>query len=146
MTPFKDYPDTPEPWQSEDEFHGGPCRMSWLTTPLMLIAGLVLILFLAVSGAWAHTAPTGWQYPTSCCWAPAQGRVGDCAEIPTDSVKEGPNGYQVTLSPGDHPMVTADVSFIVAYADAQTSPDGLYHVCFRQDMSARCFFAGARGS
>lgn len=144
MNQPRDYSDTPEPWQSEDEFHGGPFPR-WVTPLILLLCAFVLAYF-TMTGAFAHKAPTGWAYPTSCCWAPAQGRVGDCAEIPTDSVKEGPNGYQVTLSPGDHPMVTEGVSFIVAYADAQTSPDGLYHVCFRRDMSARCFFAGARGS
>lgn len=116
-------------------------RRGLITIWVMGILGALIFAYATMADADAHS----W-YPVACCWGPSAGRQGDCAEIPDKSVREGPNGYQVTLAPGDHPMVKQPISFVVPYADAQTSQDGLYHVCFRHDMTARCFFAGARGS
>jgi hypothetical protein len=92
-------------------------------------------------------AALGWEYPIRCCWGPANGRTGDCAMIDDKTVREGPNGYEVTLNPGDHPLVTKEtVSFTVPYADAQDAPDGAYHICLvPSTLKQRCFFAGSRG-
>jgi hypothetical protein len=90
--------------------------------------------------------PKGWAYPFSCCWGPSAGRQGDCHDIPASAVVEGPNGYEVTLAPGDHPMIKAPMSFAFPYGREQIAPDGLYHVCFAPDLTPRCFFAGAHGS
>lgn len=109
------------------------------------IAAVVALAF--IQPVAAHEAPQGWRYPARCCWSPATapaGRPGDCDEIPTSSVKVGPDGYVVTLQPGDHPMVKEPITFTFPYDKTETSPDGLYHVCFRADMQPRCFFAGAR--
>ena len=121
------------------------------------MARLVFLAVLALTGfmmvvlgtARAHQSPTGWNYPLRCCWSPnaaPSGRPGDCDEIPTEAVKAGEGGYHVTLVPGDHPMVKKPLSFVVPYDDAETSFDGLYHICFKADMTPRCFFAGAQGS
>lgn len=96
--------------------------------------------------AWPHEAPTGWSYPFACCWGPSQGRRGDCAEIPASSVVEGPSGFEVTLAPGDHPMVKQPLQFVFPYGKERLAPDGRYHVCFSPDMAPRCFFSGAHGS
>lgn len=109
-----------------------------------LIAAVLLIW--SVQKARAHSAPTGWEYPTSCCWGPAAGRTGDCDEIPDESVVEGPNGFELSLAPGDHPKVRTPLSLAVPYGKERLSPDGKYHLCLAPDMSARCFFSGAHGS
>lgn len=84
--------------------------------------------------------PQGWSYPFSCC-------AGfDCREIPASAVQERPDGYHVTLRPGQHPMVKAPMSFVWPYATARSAPDGLYHACISAQSKPLCFFAGARGS
>lgn len=67
-----------------------------------------------VSQAFAHEAPTGWSYPASCC------HNRDCRPVPAATVKEGPDGYRITISHETLP-----------YGDTRVknSPDGLYHWC-----------------
>ena len=110
--------------------------------------GAGVVLWWAMMGpAWAHQSPLGWEYPTRCCWGPAHGRTGDCAMIDAKTVQERPDGYHVTLRPGDHPLVTREtISFVIPYAEAETAPDGGYHICLiPSTLKKRCFFAGARG-
>jgi len=114
----------------------------WRILWIMLAVGIAMVV-------WAASAEAHSWYPTRCCWSPQtapSGRLGDCDAIPTVRVKEGPNGYEVSLVPGDHPMVKEPISFVVAYDDADVSLDGGYHVCFNSLMQVRCFFAGSRGS
>ena len=99
-------------------------------------AGFAMLLF--GSEVWGHEAPSGWAYPLQCC------SNRDCAEIPASRVKEGPEGYRVTLVPGDHEFVKAQTSWLVPYAEAKNSPDGAYHICISPSMKMLCFFAGAR--
>lgn len=113
---------------------------------LMAVCGLI---FLAVALAQAHEAVSGMPYPARCCWSPQaapEGRPGDCDEIDAKSVKAVQGGYQVTLVPGDHPMVKAPMSLIVPYDEVEHAVDGKFHICFRADMTKRCFFAGSSGS
>lgn len=116
----------------------------------LIAAGLVILALWLAPGdisARAHDAPSGIPYPARCCWSPEAapaGRPGDCDEIPTKAVKVGPEGYIVTLSPGDHPMVKAPLRVVVPYEKAEPAQDGMYHICFAYDMSVRCFFAGER--
>jgi hypothetical protein len=124
-----------------------------LALGLVLVMGLLAFWFTIVSPAAAHDAkptrqqPLGWTYPSRSCWsasnAPA-GRLGDCADIPNHAVKVGPDGYVVTLEPGEHPMVTERISYVIPYAEAEQSPDGRYHLCISSTLKRRCFFAGAR--
>jgi hypothetical protein len=104
----------------------------------------LVLLALVPTLAFAHTAPSmTWNYPLRCCWSPTAapaGRPGDCDAIPKDAVKITPAGYEVSLVPGDHPMVTEPISFVVPYAEAEQSKDEDYHVCFRAAMQPRCFF------
>lgn len=88
----------------------------------------------------AHQAPSGWTYPFECC-------AGiDCAEIAASAVRETPDGYAVTLKPGEHPMVRAPFAAVVPYAAARAAPDGAYHICLSATLKVLCFFAGPRGA
>jgi len=136
-------------YDDDDDFTGGPLDHVARWT-LYLIASLVVVgmtTALWMSFAQAHEADSGWRYPTRCCWSPETapaGRIGDCDEIPNEAVKTGPDGYVVTLEPGDHPMVKERITFTFPYDKTEPAPDGLYHVCFDTMMKPRCFFAGAR--
>mgnify|MGYP000290544890 CR=1 FL=1 len=103
-------------------------------------AGVAAFLSIFTADAYPHDAKSGWAYPIACC-------AGfDCGEIPASTVQERPDGYHVTLQPGQHPMVKAPMSFIWPYARARSAPDGLYHACISAQSKPLCFFAGSRGS
>src|ERR1043165_5778655 len=95
--------------------------------------------------AYAHKAPLGWDYPTSCC----SGK--DCSPLDARYVREGPDGYIVDIPKGAHPMLT-DMGFrqTIAYKVARDSPDGQYHICLSPSVDPGrghrlyCFFAGSR--
>lgn len=96
----------------------------------------------------AHTAtptaamPLGWAYPPECC------QNIDCSVIDAKYVKEGPDGFEINLPVGAHPMLkTKGYVGIVPYSAARSAPDGEYHICLGTDGYTRfCFFAGSRGS
>ncbi len=106
---------------------------------LMLLI-ILMVIYGFVVDARSHEAPSGWSYPTWCC----SGK--DCNRIPADRVKEGPDGYRVTLLPGDHDFITKPTSFLVPYKVAKPSPDGEAHICITQDLKLLCFFVGSHGS
>lgn len=113
------------------------CALMWASVILGLAA-------LMVTKGWAHD----W-YPSRCCWSPQNapaGRLGDCDQIPDSAVKVGPDGYVVTLEPGEHPMVKERMTFMVPYAEAEKSPDGRAHICISPTLKRRCFFIGHMGS
>jgi hypothetical protein len=110
---------------------------------------VMLTIVIATKPAKAHEAVSGMSYPARCCWSPQAapaGRPGDCDEIPDHAVTAVQGGYAVTLAPGDHPMVKKPLSLIVPYDKVEHAEDGKFHICFRADMTARCFFSGASGS
>ena len=122
----------------------------WGRVVLWVIAGIgfAMILGAVTDDARAHRAiptaaqPLGWQYPISCCSGT------DCAEIPDEAVKETPDGYLVSLLPGQHPMVTKEpFSILIPYNSIKikNSPDGLHHICISRTGHLFCFFAGPRG-
>lgn len=130
--------------EDEDRFLGGPLDhvARWM---LYFIASCLMIAI--VMAGWLTFAQAHEWYPSRCCWSPQTapaGRLGDCDAIPTSAVKVGPDGYVVTLNPGDHPMVKEPLTFVFPYDKTETSLDGGYHVCFSSIMKPRCFFAGAR--
>lgn len=108
------------------------CLLVWAA----ILGGLWLLY---PSPADAHQAPSGWSYPYLCC------SDRDCTEVKAERVKEGPEGYRVTLLPGDHAFVKAQVSFLIPYSEIKFSPDGEYHLCINERLEVLCFFAGARG-
>jgi hypothetical protein len=120
----------------------------WLFLIALLGAVWLLTSVLLASGAYAHEAVSGFQYPMSCCWSPQTapaGRAGDCSQIPSKSAKAIEGGYSVTLHEGEHPMVKTPLNTVVPYPKTRQSPDNEYHICFAPDMSVRCFFAPPPG-
>lgn len=91
---------------------------------LPALAGLLTACLSA--SAHAHTAPSGWEYPLSCC------SNEDCQEIDRTHVVEGADGITVTLPVGSHKMVAHwPVQFRVPYGDTKIkdAPDGVWHAC-----------------
>jgi hypothetical protein len=74
--------------------------------------------------ATCNNVAEGWSYNESCCCT-----TGWCAPIPHGAVRTTPDGYVVTLRPGEHPRASATVSFLVPFRQAGTSPNGSYHAC-----------------
>lgn len=107
---------------------------------IVLIVGSIFSLTIAT--AYSHEASMGWKYPFSCCGE------GDCSQIAGESVKQTPNGYEISLLPGEHPQIkTKSFHYMVPYAIARTSLDGEYHLCLAPEPSLafRCFFKGLEG-
>lgn len=127
--------------------------MPYRSLRVLVILAYLAGLFLLVAGtfkAFAHHAPTGWEYPLNCCSGM------DCHEINAATVHETPEGYVLTLQPSDHMMLAQPTSFIVPYSDARIkdSPDGVYHACISRQtvvngspMGGRliCLFAPPKG-
>lgn len=87
---------------------------------------LILCSYIVATGAaLAHTAASGWRYSQDCC------STKDCAEIANATVRITPGGYEVTLSPGDHAMVVATKTYLVAFDDERIrrSGDEFFHAC-----------------
>lgn len=102
---------------------------------LLIIAGCLLS-----STAFGHQAPTGWSYDGYCCSGT------DCDQIPTEAVKIIEGGYQITLKPGDHPMVTRVHVFQVEQIKTRQSKDEFYHVClWPNEDTIRCVYAPVLG-
>lgn len=90
---------------------------------IVIVCVLVAVISIA-KPVKAHEAPSGWQYPYSCCGD------HDCSPIPASRVKpEGAGGYVV------------DSKFHVARKDVLESPDGQYHACFPTSERMSCFYA-----
>lgn len=92
------------------------------------------ILMSSASLALAHDAPSGWSYDAACCFD------RDCRPISSSAVKEGPDGYLITID-----------NETVPYTDTRIkdSPDGLFHWCTvdgRDDGRTICLYVPPRGS
>jgi hypothetical protein len=92
-----------------------------------------VVLLLIQSIAYAHEAPTGWQYDASCCSGI------DCQQAPAGDVKETSEGYR--LSTGE----------VIPYNDRRVkmSKDEFFHECKPAgDMSSPrsfCLYVPPRG-
>lgn len=92
--------------------------------------------------AHAHTAASGWAYDMSCC------STQDCTAVPDGRVTAGPDGWQVSLQPGDHPFAPDGMSVVVPYADKRNrvSGDDLFHICIgRITRNILCVYAPPMG-
>lgn len=94
---------------------------------------IAAVIVLPALPATAHDAPTGWHYDLACC----QNR--DCRPISSSAVKEGPDGYLITID-----------NETVPYKDGRIkdSPDGLFHWCTvdgRDDGRTICLYVPPRG-
>jgi len=115
--------------------------MRYVLFPLIVLA---VVLGMAIQGR-AHMAQTGWQYEAWCC--NGNGHTGDCQQIPMDSVKPVQGGWQITLKPGDHRLVTKRNVYFKSYSDTRISPDGFPHAClFPTEATLRCFYMPPFGS
>lgn len=81
---------------------------------LALCALLWLALILAPGQA--HDAPSGWPYPGGCCAGV------HCAPLPAEMVERTAEGYLI--------VPTGE---LIPYKVANSSPDGDYHYCIRDD-------------
>lgn len=103
-----------------------------------LPAALALVI-VASPRAIAHS-DGGQEYSSFCCSG------SDCAPIPATAVTAGPNGWRVTLGPGDHPLARNQVSHLVPYGTERRAVDGRYHAClFPTEQTLRCFYAPPQG-
>lgn len=110
----------------------------------MKILAWLSLLFILGPGAdpsWAHSWFDPW-----CC------NDRDCQPIPDSAVKITPQGYVITLQPGDHPMLAKETrphTYTVPYAKARVSldPEQKFFACIYPDPSSmRCFYAKPSGS
>jgi hypothetical protein len=117
----------------------GRYRFIAVSASLLVLIYVIGMVAFAVA-ARAHEAPTGWKYPYLCC------SNRDCGMLPTGAVREGPNGFQVTILPGQHDMVKDHaVQFLIPYGQERIAPDGADHICISPDLKMLCFFTGGRG-
>ncbi len=104
------------------------------------LIGMAALLALVSSPAVAHQAKSGMAYEAWCC----NGK--DCAEIPDTAVTAGPEGWVITLWPGQHPMVTRPIHRVIPYQAARRSEDGRFHLClWPTEADDRCFYAPPQG-
>ncbi|MDK4725448.1 hypothetical protein [Rhizobium phaseoli] len=96
------------------------------------------------AAAQAHHAPSGFAYDPYCC--NGDGESGDCQSISSKTVRALHEGYEVTLLPGDHRLVTRRHVYLIPQAQTKESPDGAYHLClFPNEDTVRCFYAPPLG-
>lgn len=109
------------------------------------IAFVLFLAFLMALVVWAATPARAHDwYPAVCCNGNAQ--HGDCQPIGTKTVRAVAGGWQITLVPGDHWMVTKPHNFFVSSARAKQSPDGDFHIClYPSEDNVQCFFAPPMG-
>lgn len=110
---------------------------------MKLLAWLSLALALAAGAP--ETRAHSWFDPWCC-------NDRDCQPIPDSAVKITPQGYVITLAPGDHPMLAKETqtrTYTVPYANARVSldPEQRFYACIYPDPSSmRCFYAKPSGS
>ena len=91
-----------------------------------------------------NAQPLGWNYDGWCC--NGDGHTGDCQVVSHKAVRSVKGGYQITLEPGDHRLVTKRHVFFKEERAARKSPDGMYHVClYPTENQLRCFYAPPMG-
>lgn len=119
------------------------CPIFWWCVVLVMLA-IIAVLIVFTDDADAHKAPSGMEYDGWCC--NGDGRSGDCQPIPSATVKPIDGGYQITLHPGDHTLVTKPHIFTKKQSETRWSTDGQYHACLYPNESIlRCFYAPPPG-
>lgn len=103
----------------------------------------ILAALLLCTPALAHQSPEGWEYDSWCC------SNKDCAPIPASAVETLPDRIVVTLRPGDHPLVTAELRNEFPYDDERRlkrSGDMEFHACVLGGVFIRCLFMPPMGA
>lgn len=108
------------------------------------LAGVAAFTALYWEPADAHEALSAagvtWKYDGFCC--NGDSRTGDCQMIPARSVKIVKGGFEITLKPGDHRLITRRHDFSLPQAQARRSKDEDYHLClYPTEDTLRCFYA-----
>lgn len=105
-----------------------------------------IVIFGLAAAASAHVADSGQVYPGFCCNSAADSPTGDCAPIASSFVKEGPDGYHVSIPAGGHPQLkTQSYSAVIPYNVVKDSDDGQAHICLAYEGTSRfCFFMPPR--
>lgn len=97
----------------------------------LFLAGAATLL---ATAACAHS----W-YDLACCAG------NDCAPIPGSAIRANRAGYNVTIRPGEHPLVKdKPVTGFVLYADARPSQDSDFHACI-VGGELKCLYAPQGG-
>lgn len=114
----------------------------WGLLAFLVAAALV---YVTVRPARAHTTVTGMMFDTWCC--NGNNVNGDCQPIPEAAVKPVTGGYQVTLLPGMHPMVTEPHTYFMPQDKVRLSTDGLVYAClYPTEAELRCLYMMPEGS
>lgn len=104
---------------------------------------LALAIAAICGPARGHQAPSGWEYDPWCC------QSSDCHPIVARHVRSTPDGYVVTIQPGEHPMVRDhEVTHTIPYGAPAVRPSGdaEFHIClFPTAETVRCFYTPPRG-
>lgn len=71
----------------------------------------------------------------------------DCSPIPNSAVKITKNGYELRLTPSDHPSLKTPYNYTMPYNKAQTSEDSEYHACIipSDPDTLRCLYTPNMG-
>lgn len=110
------------------------------TAALLSGAAIFLVALLVASVVYAHESHTGMKYEAYCC--NGNSNTGDCQDIPFSSVRIMSDGYEITIEPGQHRLVTKRHVFKVAFQVARQSTDNEYHLClYPNEDTFRCLYA-----
>lgn len=115
-----------------------------------ILNGVMIAFFLGAglfpAGAHeAHSVKGGtWKYDGYCC--NGDSRSGDCQMISTRNVRITSQGYEISLGPGDHRLITRPHHFTMPQSEARRSKDEEYHLClYPTEDTLRCFYAPDMG-
>lgn len=95
---------------------------------LVILLWIVILVFLFGRPAFAHKAPSGWEYDKSCCSGE------DCSMLPPGAVEITPNGYRVTVRPEDNKQLIETKVYEIPFntSGLRISGDAFYHICLNK--------------
>jgi hypothetical protein len=101
----------------------------------------IMILVAVCLGIGGPVGAHSW-YDTYCC------NTKDCAPVVASTVVVTPDGWRVTLGPGDHPLVTKPIMALVPFTSSKIrrSQDSDFHVCVFPADTVRCLYVPDFGS
>ena len=109
---------------------------------LLIFAGLVGLSLFLLTGIATPALGHGHYDPTCCS-------DRDCAPVSAGTFEATPEGYRVTLRPGDHPLVTQTMTKVFPYDSPKIrdSFDGAYHACISPAQPVFfCIYVPSAGS
>ena len=121
-----------------------PSRYYRLTQAMQILSGAIMASSVLFSAARAHETASGMIFDARCCRGNSV--TGDCQPIPASSVKPIAGGLQITLAPGDHPLVTRVHVFQIEQGKVLPSTDGRYYAClWPSEDHLQCLYAPPTG-